>query len=296
MPLLLLLGVGFLIAVTVNLAKAAGAAGIVAPEFAFWLAGGAGLVLLAATTLGGARPDLSPPYLLYYAVTGLIGVAAPNYIGFEVARHAGAAYASVPYALSPLFTYLLAILCRLDAPSWLRITGLVAGCIGTMLVVADMIAAAGDAPLFWLLGALAMPLLVAVGNVYRTLYWPGDAAPMALAAGMLIAAALWLLPVLLLIPPAAFSAGTLGAAEAILATQVAVSSVMYWLYFRLQRAAGPVYLSQIGYVAAGFGVVLALIVFGERISLPMLAGMVLIVVGVVLVTPRRQHDAAAKPR
>ncbi len=62
---------------------------------------------------------------------------------------------------------------------------------------------------------------------------------------------------------------------------------MYVLYFQLQRVAGPVYLSQIGYVAAGFGVAIAVAVFAETVTLAMLAGLALIAGGVFLVTPRR---------
>ena len=42
-----------------------------------------------------------------------------------------------------------------------------------------------------------------------------------------------------------------------LAALTAVSAAFYALYFRLQYVAGPVYLSQIGYIGTAFGIVLA---------------------------------------
>ena len=287
MALALLVGVGFLIALTVNLAKAAATLGIAGPEFAFWMALGAGLVLLVLAFARGERPALTREHLLYYALAGLLAVAAPNYIGFEVAARAGAAYASVPYALSPLITYALAVSVRLDAPSARRVAGLVLGCFGTALVVANMMARADGTSPAWLLAALLVPLSVAFGNVHRTLYWPKGSAPLALAAAMLLAAALWLSPFVTANGAHLLALGPTSEAGALVAAQVGVSAVMYVLYFQLQRVAGPVYLSQIGYVAAGFGVAIAVALFAETMTLAMLAGLVLIAGGVFLVTPRR---------
>lgn len=287
MALALLVGVGFLIALTVNLAKATATLGIAGPEFAFWMALGAGLVLLVLAFARGERPALTREHLLYYALAGLLAVAAPNYIGFEVAARAGAAYASVPYALSPLITYALAVSVRLDAPSARRVAGLVLGCFGTALVVANMMARADGTSPAWLLAALLVPLSVAFGNVHRTLYWPKGSAPLALAAAMLLAAALWLSPFVTANGAHLLALGPTSEAGALVAAQVGVSAVMYVLYFQLQRVAGPVYLSQIGYVAAGFGVAIAVALFAETVTLAMLAGLVLIAGGVFLVTPRR---------
>ncbi|MBO6512173.1 MAG: EamA/RhaT family transporter, partial [Roseibium sp.] len=52
-------------------------------------------------------------------------------------------------------------------------------------------------------------------------------------------------------------------ALALLAAQTAIFTVQYGLYFRLQQTAGPVYLSQIGSVAAVIGLVLGYLVYGE---------------------------------
>ncbi len=284
-PIALLLGVGFTLALTVNLSKFAALAGVPGPLFAFGLGAGAGLVLAAIAMARGETIPRDRKHLAYYAMTGFFSIAAPNYLGYEVARHAGAAYASVPYALSPLVTYALAILVSLDKPSGRRIAGLVLGLLGTLGIVLTMILNAGTASPVWYIAALGLPLLVATGNVYRTLRWPAGTSLVALAAGMLLGGAVWLLPVVALDPAGLSSLATANGAGVMLA-QVAVSVVMNWLYFRLQKAAGPVYLSQIGYVAAGFGVALAMVLFGETVTIWMLAGLVLIVGGVILVTPR----------
>lgn len=287
LPLALLLAVGGLIAVSVNLSKGALTYGIEGPEFAFYLSVGAGAVLLAVTLLRGDRIRLTRSHLVYYAVTGFVSLAAPNVLAFVLAKHAGAAYASVSFALSPLITYPLAIAVGLDKAAWRRFGGLAVGFIGTALVLSRMAISAEFAGPIWLLVALAIPACVATGNIYRSLKWPGDVSDFGLAAAMLIASAIWLLPLYLTGERAAFD-GPPGGGEALIAGQIAASAAMYWLYFWLQRVAGPVYLSQIGYVAAGFGVLFAVIFFREHVPALMIVGLLMIVAGVLLVRAIRR--------
>jgi drug/metabolite transporter (DMT)-like permease len=285
-PIFLLLAVGSLIAVGINLSKAAAAQGIEGPEFAFWLAFGSGLVLLAVATIRGDRIKLEPRHLRYYAVTGFLS-AAPNALTFVLAKHAGAAYASMPYSLSPLLTYPLAILFGLDKPEWHRFGGLAVGFVGTVLVLSRLALATPDAGPFWLFVALLIPLCLASGNIYRTMKWPKDIGDMDLAAAMMLTSAIWLSPFLIAYPVVAFRDG-INEGTLIVIAQMIVASAMYWLYFWLQRIAGPVYLSQIGYVGAGFGVLFAVIFFRETVPPAAILGLLLIVAGVLLVRAIRQ--------
>jgi drug/metabolite transporter (DMT)-like permease len=287
LPLVLLLAVGGLIAVGVNLAKGAAQFRIEGPEFAFFLSAGAGVVLLAVTLARGERIRLGRSHLVYYAVTGFVSLAAPNVLSFILAKHAGAAYASVPFALSPLITYPLAILVGLDKAAWRRFGGLAVGFIGTALVLSRLASSMANTGALWLLVALAVPVCVATGNIYRSIKWPKDVSDIGLAAAMLLASTLWLAPLLFVYPLAAFEQG-FGTGELLVLAQVAASAAMYWLYFWLQRVAGPVYLSQIGYVAAGFGVLFAVTVFGERLPALAVAGLAMIVAGVLLVRAVRR--------
>lgn len=89
-------------------------------------------------------------------------------------------------------------------------------------------------------------------------------------------------------------AATSWPAARILAIQVVVSAVFYALYFRLQHLAGPVYLSQIGYVGTAFALPIAVLVFGDRVTPAMIAGVALVILGVFLVRPAT--NAKAKQR
>lgn len=283
-PIALLTAVGLLLAVNVNLAKAGTSAGASALALAFWLHGGAGLVLLAVALASRQKVSFERLYVANYLASGLVSFAFPGVIGFLVAQKVGPAYGSVIYALSPLITYTLAVLIGLDRLAVVRAVGLGIGLVGTGLVVAARFGLSTGGEGVWVLLALLVPASVATGNILRTKLWPPGAAGLALAPGSLLAAALMIAPFWL----AAASGETLPSpgtpAGRIILAQIAVATIYYGLFYRLQKVAGPVYLSQIGYVATGFGVAIAVMAFGDAVSVGMLVGIGLIVVGVLLVS------------
>jgi drug/metabolite transporter (DMT)-like permease len=59
---------------------------------------------------------------------------------------------------------------------------------------------------------------------------------------------------------------------------------MFAFFFRLQHVGGPVYLSQIGYVAAAVGLLSGTLFLGEHYGLLTWLGAVIIVAGVFLTT------------
>jgi drug/metabolite transporter (DMT)-like permease len=78
------------------------------------------------------------------------------------------------------------------------------------------------------------------------------------------------------------------AVPGLLLAQVAISAAMFAVFFRLQSVGGPVYLSQIGYVAAAVGLGTGTLVLGEHYGLLTWLGAVVVAVG-VLVTTRAQQ-------
>lgn len=279
--------VGLLLALTIALARAAQDAGASALITALASTGGAGLILLALASMAGRPIVLMPQRLLFYAVAGGVSYALPNLLVFAAASRVGSGFAAMLHAVVPALTYLVAIGWGLDRLAALRLVGLVLGLGGAALVIIARLGFSTEAETAALLLALIAPFSIAFGNVLRSRYWPTGAGPLDIAPGMLLAAAAEL-GLLLLARPTAASAPA--AAWPALAALVAVAAVFYALYFRLQHVAGPVYLSQIGYVATGFALPIAAITFGERITPGMLVGAALIVVGVLLVRPSRPAD------
>ncbi len=276
----LLVGTGTLLGVTVVLSRAAAAKGIPAVAFSFWqvLIGGTIIVLFGLCR--GVRPGLTLHHFRYYLVTGLCSIGLPNTLLFLSVPHIGAGHASIAYALPSLLTYLLALVLRMERPHALRITGLAMGAFGTALLVSPQGMALTPELFRWTLVVLAAPITVAVANIYRTLDWPHDAPPEMLAGGMLIAAAIWIAPAMLVFgavpaPGAShwipFAAGVLSAAGFVMS-------------FTLQRLTGPVTFSQLGYVVIAVSMGLGALLFGERFDIDTLAGVAVIFIGLFLTT------------
>jgi drug/metabolite transporter (DMT)-like permease len=116
------------------------------------------------------------------------------------------------------------------------------------------------------------------------LKWPDGATPIELALGMMVVAfiALAIFNAVMGIPvgPAEWTTAALG----LLLAQILAFSVQYGLYFRLQQVAGPVYLSQIGSVAAIAGLGLGYLVFSEVPNLAKLGAIAAVALGIVFVT------------
>lgn len=290
-PALILVVVGLLLAVNINLAKAAHDAGASALLIALVTTGGAGLALLARAVWSKSRIAITPGLVLFYAVAGGISYALPNLVVFAAAGQIGPAFAAMLHALVPGLTYLVALGWGLDKLQPRRALGLVAGFCGAAVVVFARLGFSTDAEAAALLLALAAPVCIALGNVVRSRYWPRGAEPLDIAPGLLLFAAAEL--ALLGVSRIGDLSAPSGDAAWILTAQAAISSVFYALYFRLQHIAGPVYLSQIGYVATAFALPIAVVVFGDKITPAMFAGVALIFVGVFLVRPARPSPASA---
>jgi drug/metabolite transporter (DMT)-like permease len=143
---------------------------------------------------------------------------------------------------------------------------------------------APEASVFWIALALCGPVLLAIGNIYRSLRWPDDASPIALAPGMLIAAAVilglvGLLPGFTLAVPLA-TALPIG----LIVLQASIFAGQFLLLFVLQKTGGPVLLSLLGAVGAVVGVPVAVFLQGEAIPEGLVLGGSLIALGVALVT------------
>ncbi|MDQ2102975.1 DMT family transporter [Azospirillum isscasi] len=285
--LLLLLSVGGMIGVIFPVTKYAQAAGVPPLPWAFSMTLGAGLLLAGLARI--KRQPLIPAgpssgrRLRYFAVSGLLSVALPNVVLFFVLPPLGAGLSAVVYTLPPILTLLMAVAVRIEKPDRGRVAGILLGFAGALMIVGPRGSLPSPDLAGWMALAFAMPLSVAAGNVYRTVAWPPGGQPVALAAGTMLGGAAWV--ALALLGTGAMSElPLLGLVPGLALLQIAVTALTYVLYFRLQIVAGPVYLSQIGYVATSVGLGTGTLLFGERYSPWVWSGAGVIVAGVLLVS------------
>lgn len=282
-PLACLLGAGALIGLSTNLAKIAAQAGLGALAFLTWSVLGGALALIAVNASRGRLPRLDRRTVEYFFVSALVSIAAPQLILFAAVPRVGAGFVALSLAFPPLFTYVGALLLRMERFDALRAAGVVLALAGALLLALRKMATP-DAQTFWIVATLVAPVLLAVGNIYRTRRWPPGAAPDALAPGMLAASVGWLgfaaaLPGFSLHVPFDDAVPAL-----LIGVQAAAFAVQYLLFFVLQQRGGPVYLSLLGSVAAIVGVPIAVLLLNEQWPAGLAVGAALITAGIVLVT------------
>lgn len=282
-PFTCLLVGGALIGISTNLAKYANEIGVTPLAFLFWSITGAAIILLVVAIIKKELPPLTARSFEYYFVAALVSVAGSNLLLFSAIPHVGASFVALIVSLPPLLTYLGAQMLRMERFNIIRALGVAAALTGAGVLAVRKFSAP-DASIVWILLALCGPVLLAIGNIYRTLRWPDQASPNALAPGMLIAAAL-LLFMCSALPDFSVHVSLTGWLPlGVIVLQAGLFAGQFLLLFVLQKTGGPVLLSLLGSVGAVVGVPVAIFLQGENPPAGLFLGASLIALGVALVT------------
>jgi len=279
----LLLATGTLLGLILPLGKIAAQAGIPPAMWTFLFSASAGVILFAVLLLRGKSLGFSGGRARYYVCTAIISYALPNLLILSAIPRLGAGFTGIMYTLSPVITLVISMGFGLRRPNALGIGGIVVGFIGAILVALTRGEVGKAADPLWVAAALLIPVFLACGNVYRTLDWPKNSDPTELAAGSHLASAIMLFAGILLFT-GGFPVETFALAPWAATAQAIASAGMFALFFRLQAVGGPVYLSQIGYVAAALGLISGTLFLGEHYPLLTWIGAAVIAVGVAMTT------------
>lgn len=273
----LLVANGFLIALMLALAKTATAQGVPAITYAFWQTLIAGSVLL----LCSAKPKaiFERRLTTYFLISGLTGIAIPNATAFYLVTKLGSGFTGIMYALPPIFTFLIATTMGLEKRNWAKLTGLSVAVLACTWIVLQRHSEMPQADVLWFALGLLIPAMLSIGNVYRSVAWPGETKPMTLAAGTLLASAasLGLFAQVTGSPLVSndFGHQFLG----VIILQGLLTALTYFCAFELQKRSNPVFYSQLGAVAAVFGLIIGVVCFNEQYSLSIWLGALIVIVG-----------------
>lgn len=286
----LLVITGALLGLSLPLGKVATDTGVEGIVWAFVISSGAGSVLLLSLLMRRKPIRLNAHKFRYFVVTAAVSYAIPNLLIFSAIHHLGAGYTGIMITLSPVITLMFSILLGVRRPNLLGVVGVFVGFSGALMVALTRGEADQPADLLWVAAGLMIPVSLSVGNIYRTWDWPADTGPIELAVGSHLAAAAMLL-VATLVTQGVEPFGRLVTVPVITATQIFSASAMFVFFFRLQAVGGPVYLSQIGYVAAAIGLFSGVFFLGEHYQWLTWTGAVIISVGVVITTKAQKREA-----
>jgi drug/metabolite transporter (DMT)-like permease len=237
----------------------------------------AGIALAAYFALSGYDVEWRR-WWRHYLVVGIFSSALPFLLWAYAALSVTAGVLSVLNATSPMWGALCGALLLRERMSRRRVVGLAVGIAGVALVTSP----AEGTTLHYPAVAAALAAAFSYGLIATYIRrWAGNVPSRGMAAGSQFAAGILLIPLIPLSPPALVPAPLIVAS--ILALGLLCGAVAYLLYFRLIADIGATGALTVTYLIPLFGVLWGALFLGETITLPMLAGGVLVVLGTVLV-------------
>lgn len=263
----------------------------------FIRAGIAALAMAAWVIWLGQSPWPEPGERLDWLVLGSVNGWIPNILVAFALERMAAGMASMVQAATPLFTAYVAHLLFADEQlSRQRVLGLAVGFGGTLLLVAPRLGQGGSEALA-ILAMIGVVLGYGSGNIYAR--YRRAVRPERLALGQQAVSALVSAPLAFAIAgPAATLAAMQAHGWALVALGLFCTALPILMFMRLITRAGPTKASMTGYLAPATAVFLATLVLGERLTAGQIAGGVVILVGVAIITlapPARPRPAGAGP-
>jgi drug/metabolite transporter (DMT)-like permease len=264
---------------------------------------GVGGLLLYALALRSGLPGLrrvhategGGPSWRDYLLLGGVNAALPFVLIAAAEETIPASIAAIVNATAPLFAAFIAAVWLGEALNRYSGAGLALGLAGVALVVGLAPIDINGHTLLAVSASLGAAAAYAVGGHFTKRRFAGEP-PLGIAIGQLGAAALWLVPAVAIVPPPHTpGAGPIGA---VLGLGLVATGIAYLLYFRLIEEVGATSALTVTQLVPVFGVLWAALFRGERLTLGMLAGGVVVLLGVLLVTgtlPRRRSPQPPLP-
>jgi drug/metabolite transporter (DMT)-like permease len=215
------------------------------------------------------------------AVVGIVNSAIPFTMFTFAILSITAGFAAILNATSPLFGAIVAFAWLGERLPVSRVIGLIIGFAGVAVLVGGKpsFAAGGDG---WaILLALGGSLSYGIGANYAKRHVTG-VSPLAIATGSQIAAAVAVLPIAIALWPAHAPSATAWAAA--IALGIACTGLAYLLYFRLIANVGPMRAIAVTFLIPAFGMLWGAIFLHEPVTIPMVAGCAVILLGTALAT------------
>ena len=246
-----------------------------------------GLLLILVNRVLGWTSPLTMQVVRFSLIGGFLGIAIPHIIFFNGIQSVDVGIASAMISGVPIIIYVLSMIFKKETFAIGRFTGVLLGLIGVALIAGAGITeeALITASFVGVALILLSTFFYASNVVYISLYLPESLSRMQAAAWMMIFGSLpiWLY---ILISKNLFlmSSTTQNPAFLFLILHCFVSGLAYYLSFYIISNYGPVIYSVAAYLMVAFGILIGVIVFDESYATFDLAGVGLIILGVVAVT------------
>ncbi len=261
----------------------------------FWSTFFSGGLLWLYCMFTGRRFVLNWALIKTLCILGLLGSALPGLLFYYAASQVPAGVLSITVTLAPIFTYALALLVRVEGFSKLRFIGLILGLTSISVIVLPETSLPSKSAAIWVMLACLSSFFYACENIYLGIAELDDIGPLRLSCGMGFASAAFLF-----IP--AFITGALTETLSI-STELTltifglsvIGATAYACFVFTVRVSGPIFASQVGYIVTVCGIVWGIVIFGEVHSAWIWVAFVLMMLGLICVSPRKTSSDYRKP-
>lgn len=243
----------------------------------------AGAILLLVIRWRGLRLPRDFSTWRLFLVQACLNSVLPFTLIAWAERSVEAGLATILSSTSPIFVVVLGLLAGTgERLSPIKLVGIASGLAGTLLIVGTEALAGFGADLAAQLALVAASLCYGGAALFGRHFKGLD--PIMPAAGSLICGAALLLPFSLAVDRPWTLAPSLASIQALFALSVVSTALAFVIYFRLIARLGSVATTSVAYLRVPTGVLIGMVVLGERLAPTAWAGLVLIVGGVLAMT------------
>lgn len=290
LPLTLLFTIGALWGFFFILIKTAVTSGVAPVSYLFWFSLGAGTIVFCIGVIRRETPRLQRRHLIYYVKASLARFTFANLILYTAQGKLPVGLMAVIMAFTPIFTYALSLLFRVERLVGVRVLGVILGIGGALLIVVPKSSLPDPSLALWVLVGFCVPLMHGAAYVLLSeKHRPEGSTSLGIAAGTLFATAVMSLFLAVALGQFQILAPPFSKGELALILHFTLAGFNFYGIFELIRISGPTYMSQSSSMAVGFGVLFGYLILGETLSLWVWGAIALILCGVGLVNIRQKN-------
>ncbi len=257
----------------------------------FWQSVVCVIVLGALALVRRKGPPLHRRALTFYGVVAVLGTLIPNYTFYASIRHLPSGIMSILISTIPMIALPIGLMMGTERVSARRLVGLLLGLSGVVMIVLPQASLPDRAMLAFLPLAMIGPLFYALENTYVARTGLAGMDPLQAMFGTQIVA-------LALCVPAMAATGQWmamplvpGRPEIALIASSALHALLYATFVWLAAKTGAVFASQSAYITTATGMMMAMLILGERFSPWVFAAAAVMLCGLTLVRPKAMESA-----
>jgi len=220
-----------------------------------------------------------------FIIIGALNAAIPFSLYSYAALHIDASLSVILNSTAPMFGALFGYLILKDKLSYIKVIGLIIGSIGVGIVSSGTLSSGSTEFIISVIVCILASSLYGLSGVIIIKH-AKQIEPKALAIGSMFYAGIILLPLMIFSPIKGDV--NIEVISYLIAFGILCTAIAFLIYFKLIKEVGTIKVLTVTYLMPVFGIFWAFIILGEKPDTSMILGLVIILVGIYLISKRKQ--------